>query len=130
MAGGWNAWPLRLEGISISAETIAAAAVGAVFGGAGLVGLVFAYMRRFIDKRLEQRESESKKARERRVRQLTLEDEMSHATGRLFFFMHKAIVTGAHNGDLEAAWAEYQDVERRKKALDREILVENEIGSG
>ena len=47
--------------------------------------------------------------------------------GRLFFFVHKAIVTGQHNGDLEAAWEEYQEAEKKKKALDREILAENEL---
>lgn len=52
---------------------------------------------------------------------------MEHATGRLFFFIHKAIVTGQHNGDLEAAWNDYQDVEKRKKAYEREIIAENEL---
>ena len=92
----------------INVETVWAALVGTVFGGSGLVGLLFVFLRRFIDKRLEDRELE-------------------HATGRLLFYLHKAIVTGQHNGDLAAAWQSYQDSEQRKKALDREILVENEM---
>lgn len=104
-----------------------AAVVGAVFGGAGLTGLLFVYMRRFIDKRLERREQEDSRRRDQRYRRRTIEDEMEHATGRLFFFIHKAIVTGQHNGDLESAFEEYQQVEKRKKALDREIIVENEL---
>ena len=111
----------------INVETVWAALVGTVFGGSGLVGLLFVFLRRFIDKRLEDREREDEKHREQRVRRLTLEDELEHATGRLLFYLHKAIVTGQHNGDLAAAWQSYQDSEQRKKALDREILVENEL---
>lgn len=111
----------------INVETVWAALVGTVFGGSGLVGLLFVFLRRFIDKRLEDREREDEKHREQRVRRLTLEDELEHATGRLLFYLHKAIVTGQHNGDLAAAWQSYQDSEQRKKALDREILVENEM---
>nr|WP_325297176.1 hypothetical protein [uncultured Dysosmobacter sp.] len=85
-------------------------------------------MRRFIDTRLERKEEEGAKRKAQRLRRLTLEDEMEHATGRLFFFIHKAIVTGEHNGDLEDAWSSYQDVERRLKELDREILVEHDMG--
>ena len=112
--GGWNALPMRWEGaITINGQNIVAAVAGAIVGGSGLTGLLFVYMRRFIDKRLERREKEDEK--------------LEHATGRLFFFVHKAIVTGQHNGDLEAAWEEYQEAEKKKKALDREILAENEL---
>lgn len=108
-------------------QTIIAAVLGAVFGGSGIVGLAFLYIRRFIDKRLDGRDKETANRKAQRQRRLTLEDEMEHATGRLFFHIHKAIVTGQHNGDLEDAWEEYQDVERRLKELDREILVENQM---
>ena len=58
---------------------------------------------------------------------LTLEDKLEHATGRLLFYLHKAVVTGRHNGDLEAAWTTYQEAESEMKALDREVLVEHEM---
>lgn len=126
--GGWNALPMRWEGaITINGQNIVAAVAGAIIGGSGLTGLLFVYMRRFIDKRLERREKEDEKHRQQRLRHRIVDDELEHATGRLFFFVHKAIVTGQHNGDLEAAWEEYQEAEKKKKALDREILAENEL---
>ena len=122
-----NGWPMRLEGAITSLEAIVAAIVGAALGGAGIVGLVFAYIRRFIDKRLAARDAEDEKKRKTRLRRLTIEDEMEHATGRLFFFIHKAIVSGQHNGDLESAWEKYQEVEEKKKDLDRQIRIESEL---
>lgn len=42
-------------------EGIMAAIIGAVVGGSGLVGIVFLYIRRYIDGKLNAREAESKK---------------------------------------------------------------------
>lgn len=91
------------------------------------MGLAFLYLRRFIDKRLDGREQENVKRKATRLRRLTIEEEMEHATGRLFFFIHKAVVTGQHNGDLEEAWGKYQAAEDAKKKFDREILAENQL---
>lgn len=101
--------------------------IGALVGGSGLVGLLFFYLRYFIDKRLKEREAEDAKRRVTRLRRRKVEDEWYHATGRLFFFVHKAIVTGQHNGDLEASWQAFQHAEELKKDLDREILAETEV---
>ena len=111
----------------ISPKEIIAAIVGAIVGGSGIVGLCFFYIRHFIDKRLAQREAEDKKQQEQHIRRLTIEDEWKHATGRLFYHIHKYIVTGHHNGDLESAWEKFQEAEEKKKQLDREIVVENEM---
>lgn len=107
-------------------EAIIAAVVGAVFGGAGFTGLVFAYLRRFIDKRLNARDQEDAKRHAMQIRRRKNHDAWQHAAGRLFYHLHKAIVTGHHNGDLEAAWNDFQRVEKEKKDLDLEVLAETE----
>lgn len=111
--------------MKISAEAVIATIVGAIIGGSGIVGLMFAYMRRFIDKRLDAREQQNARNMEQRIKRLKLEDELSDATGKLMFYFHKAIVTGQHNGDLEEAWTNYQTVRKKKEDFDRSILVDN-----
>ena len=111
----------------MNSNAVLTAVIGAVLGSGGLVGLFFAYIRHFIDKRLVQREKEDAQHREQRASRLRLEDELEHANGRLLFYLYKAVVTGQHNGDLEAAWATYQEAEKKMKALDREILVAHEM---
>ena len=74
-----------------------------------------------------EKKDEQHKRRELAVRRMKVDDELQHCEGRLFFWIHKAIVTGVHNGDLEAAFDNYQKAEQAKKELDREIIVENEI---
>ena len=98
-----------------------------MFGGAGLTGLLFIYMRRFIDKRLERREQEDTKRKSQRLRRLTIEDEWYHAVGRYLYFVNKFIETDQHNGDLRNAWERFQAAEDKKKTLDREIIAENEL---
>lgn len=109
----------------ISIETIIATIAGAVIGGSGICGLLFAYMRRFIDKRLDAREHENAKNLRLKTERLKLEDELNAATGKVIFYLHKAIVTGQHNGDLEDAWTNYQTIRTKKEDFDRSILIDN-----
>lgn len=112
--------------------------IGTIVGGSGITGMVFFFIRRYIENKLKLKEDKAKaeelekkdeqhKRRELAVRRMKVDDELQHCEGRLFFWIHKAIVTGAHNGDLEAAFDNYQKAEQAKKELDREIIVENEI---
>lgn len=111
----------------MTAGDIFATIVVAIAGGSGIVGILFFFIRRYIEKRLTARETEDKKKKEQRLKRIQLEDEMMHSQGRLLFWMYKAIITGHHNGDLEKAFEAYQAAEKARKDLDREILAENEL---
>lgn len=100
--------------------------IGAVVGGSGLVGLLFYFLRRYIEQRLKTVEDDEDKRKAVRVRRMQIEDELHHAYGRVFFWMYRAIDTGSHNGELKSAFEKLQEVEAKKKALDREIIAESE----
>ena len=107
-------------------ELVISGLIGAVVGGSGITGLIFFFIRRYIEKSLEAREELNRHQREQKIQRLKIEDELQHWEGRLFFWIHKAIVTGEHNGDLEKAFKEYQEADERKKQLDRDIIFENQ----
>ena len=106
----------------MSFKDLVAAGLTALVGGAGIVGLAMYYLRRYIDKKLADEENAASERVALRQRRLRVEDRLQHAYGRMFFWLHRAIVTGQHNGDLEAAWTQLQRAEEEKKELDREII--------
>lgn len=101
--------------------------VGAVVGGSGITGMLFFFIRKYIENKLGERDAEENKKREQKIKRMIVDDKLQHCEGRLFFWIHKAIVTGQYNGDLERAFEEYQKAEHERKSLDREIIVENEL---
>lgn len=101
--------------------------MGALVGGSGITGMLFFFIRRYIENKLGKRDAEEIQKREQTKKRMIVDDQLRHCEGRLFFWIHKAIVTGEHNGDLERAFEEFQRAERERKALDREIIVENEL---
>lgn len=105
---------------------IVTAVVSALVGGSGFVGILFFFIKRYLEKNLDKKEAYEKKRREYMRRRKTVTDEKEHAEGRLLFWIHKAIVTGEHNGDLEHAWTLFQEAESKEKELDREIVVDCE----
>ena len=108
-------------------DSLLAGVVGAIVGGAGFVGLIFHFIRRYIDNKLNDRDKETKRRREQQIRRLKIEYEMEQATGRLLFWVYKAIDTGHHNGDFQEAWAKFRSAEEKKKELNREVLVDHEL---
>ena len=120
---------------------VTTAIFSAVIGGSGIVGLLFFFIRRYLEKKLiareneekihkEKREAAKKKAVEEKTRRVQLDDELQHCTGRLFFWLHKAVVDGKHNGELDAAWTNYQNAEKEKKDFDRQIIAEHQVNGG
>lgn len=96
----------------------------AILGSGGVVGIFFFIFRRWIEKTLDANEAKRAKAHEYQIKRDELEDKKDHCYGRLFFWMHKAIVTGEHNGDLEKAFENLQEVEKEIKEFERRRLAE------
>jgi hypothetical protein len=115
-----------LEAEATTAKEIVALVVGAVIGGSGLVGLAFFFLRRYIEKRLNGRDEEEQKRRENRMKRMEIDDKLHHAYGRILFWLYRAIKTGEHNGELEAAFRSLEEAEDEKKNFDRRIIAESE----
>lgn len=115
-----------MEAEATTAKEIVALIVGAIIGGSGLVGLVFFFLRRYIEKRLNGRDEEEQKRRENRMKRMEIDDKLHHAYGRILFWLYRAIITGHHNGELEAAFRSLEAAEAEKKDYDRRIIAESE----
>lgn len=111
-----------MGGSDTVSNEIITAVILAIVGGSGIVGLMFFFIRRYLENRLKENEDEEKRRREIHMRRVQIEDELHHAYGRLLFWIYRAIVTKTHNGELEAAFRELQAAEQKKKDLDREII--------
>jgi hypothetical protein len=97
----------------------------AVIGGPGLVGLLFFFMRRWMEGKLIAAEQQKEITRQNRLRRAQLESELHHAQGRVLFWMHRYVITGERNGDLESSFAALTSVEEKIKEHDREIIAHN-----
>lgn len=100
-------------------EALVSAIVSGLISGVGVFCL-----QRYIDaKHRESKERAAQRRKERRKADL-LESKRRRATGRLFFWMHYALVKGAEqaNGDLEKAFRDYNIAEEEQKAFEAELL--------
>lgn len=93
-------------------------------------GLLLHYLKRYIDGKLEEEEQRQAEAKKIRQERSEAEQERRRAAGRLFFWMHHAIVKPPANGELEEAWRAYQAVEEKQKEIDRRVLASFETGGG
>lgn len=95
----------------------------AMLGSGGVVGLFFFVIRFYIEKKLKEADAREKERLQAKIDMRKVDDEISHATGRVLFWLHHAIThDGEHNGELEDAFKAYQEAENKKKEMDREIL--------
>ena len=104
------------------------AAVPGVVVSALISGLLLYYIRAYIDNKLREDEEHRKKEQQLRLQRSQLEKKRCRAEGRLLFWLHRAIVSPPHNGELDKAMEDYQAVEDEQKALDQKILAEFELG--
>lgn len=95
-----------------------------------LSGVVLYYIRRYIDKKLVKAEAKQQERLLVRKRRSEAEQRRRRAEGRLLFWMHHALVKPPPNGELEAAWEDYQEAEEAQKEIERAILAEYETGGG
>lgn len=106
-------------------EEIITIAVSAILGGSGITGVIFVFLRRYIEKALDSRDMAEEKRRENRIRRNAYNDELQHAQGRLLFWLYQAVTKGSHNGELEQAFDNFQTAERKIKEHDRKIIAES-----
>lgn len=110
----------------MSPEDIKTIIISACVGGAGFVGIIFYFLKRYIDKMLNKKEAEEEKKRKNRINRTAYNDALQHAQGRLLFWLYKAIVNGVHNGELDSAFHDFEKAEKQIKDHDRKIVAEQE----
>lgn len=101
---------------------ILTAVVAFLVGGGGVAGLMVYYLRRYIDKRLEDEETKAAERVEIRKKRMAVDDKLQHAYGRMFFWLHRGVVKPPPGEELEEAFQALNAVEAEKKELDREII--------
>ena len=101
----------------MNGEEVLGAVLAALVGGSGITGLAVGYLKRYLDRRLEQGEQEAQQRQEHRQRR-----QLHHAYGRCIFWLNHAVTKPPPNGELAQAMEELTQAEEAKKKLDREIL--------
>lgn len=104
------------------------AALPGVVVSALVSGFVLYFIRRYIDRKLEEEEAHRKNETQLRTQRSQLEQRRRRALGRLLFWLHRGVTYPPPNGELEKAMGEFEAVEDEIKALDQKILAEFEIG--
>ena len=94
-----------------------------VLGSGGVAGIFFALIRHYIERRLMEVEAREQERIKYKIEQRKADEEITHATGRVLFWLHHAIVKGEHN----EAFENLQRAEEHKKEMDREVLAKYSI---
>lgn len=91
-------------------------------------GIGLYYLRGYFDRKQNEREEQAAQRRRERRKADMLEAQRRRAAGRMFFWMHYALVRGVDqaNGDLEKAFQDYNEVEEEQKAFEQELLAEHQ----
>ena len=63
-----------------------------VLGSGGVAGIFFALIRHYIEKRLKEVEAREAARLRYKIEQRKADEEITHATGRVLFWLHHAIV--------------------------------------
>ena len=98
-------------------------AVSALISGVGVF-----YLQHYLESKRRESEELARTRRQQRRKADVLESRRRRAAGRMFFWMHDALVKGVEhaNGDLEKAFSDYNEVEEEQKAFEQELLAEHQ----
>lgn len=109
--------------IEVIKAALVSTLVSALISGVGIF-----YLQRYLDAKRTESEAQAARRREERRRADMLEARRRRAAGRLFFWLHYAVVRGPEqaNGDLEKSFVDYNEVEEEQKAFEQELLAEHQ----
>lgn len=109
--------------IEVLKNAVLSASVSALITGIGVF-----YLQRFIVTKRQESEERAKIRRAERRKADMLEASRRRAAGRLFFWLHDAVVKGPEhaNGDLAKAMADYNKAEDAQKLFEQELLAEHQ----
>ena len=107
-------------------EAIQQAALSALVS-ALVSGLGVFYLQRYLDAKHQESKDRAAIRRAERRKADMLEARRRRAAGRLFFWLHDAVVKGPEhaNGDLAKAMTDYNKVEEEQKMFEQELLAEH-----
>lgn len=109
----------------MSSNEVVTIIISSVLGGAGVVGLVFAFIRGYIERKINKANAHAEEKRQRAIRKKIIDEEWEQAVGRLLFWVVRSIETGSHNGELHEAHERFKEVEQKSKDYDREVIANN-----
>ena len=91
-------------------------------------GIGLYYLRGYYDRKQQEREELADQRRNERRKADMLEARRRRAAGRMFFWMHYALIKGVEqaNGDLEKAFLDYNEIDEDQKAFEQELLAEHQ----
>lgn len=90
-------------------------------------GIGVYYLHAYLDGKRKESEQAAAQRRAERRKADVLESRRRRATGRMFFWLHDAVVKGKDhaNGDLERAYEDYNRIEEEQKRFEQELLAEH-----
>ena len=108
--------------IDLLKSAMVSSLVSALISGVGVY-----YLRAYLDGKHNEREHAAAQRMAERRKADVLETRRRRATGRMFFWLHDAIVKGKEhaNGDLERAYEDYNLIEEEQKRFEQELLAEH-----
>lgn len=108
--------------MTLTGSEIVTIIASSVLGGAGVVGLLFALIRGYIERKITKASANAEEQKKRAIKKKIIDEEWEQAVGRLLFWIVRAIETGQHNGELHEAHERFKEVEQKAKDYDREII--------